>query len=90
MEAKNVRSPDRMSSKSSKSLDDGESHNHHPPPHHHHQHAAEKRDDDEDEDEEILDMKVEREWKHLVNSAATESVVSKDPKAVSIVQGFTM
>ena len=90
MEAKHAHSPERATSKSSsKIVGDGEERSH---PHHHHQHhqhdgLAEKRDD---EDEEELDRKVEREWKHLVNSTATEAVVSKDPKALAIVEGFTM
>lgn len=59
----------------------GGSHASHPPP----------EDKDADEaDEEVLDLKVEREWKNLLASGTGESTIASNPKAKTIAHGFTM
>lgn len=42
------------------------------------------------EDEEILDLKVEREWKNLAAGGTTESTISQNPKASVIANGLVM
>jgi len=47
-------------------------------------------EESEEESEKALDARVEKEWKSLASKGATDAVVSQDPRARRIVEGFAM